>query len=94
MTNINRDLGTDTELRTLVSKIQGYDYDNATSDDHLALTRALKILAEDMVQRHATITAHELELKRKLSLAEVTSELDGVLKALHPPVKRRGWFRR
>lgn len=92
MTNLNRDLGTDAELNTLVNKIRGYDFDNATADDHLALTRALKIVAEDVITRRQTIIEHEAELKRRLSLAEVTTELDGVLKSLRP--KRKRWWRR
>ena len=84
----NRDLGTDEELAELVNRIRGFDYGNATPKENLALARALKVLAEDVVQRRDKLVELQAELQRKLSLAEVTAEMGEVLRSLKP---KRSW---
>lgn len=84
----NKELGTDAELSELVARIRGFDFDNATDKENLALTRALKVLADDIVQRHTKVREMQEELKRKLSLAEVTAELSDVIKTIQP---KRAW---
>ena len=51
MTHLNADLGLDTDLIALVSKIRDFDYDNATPPESMALARALKVVADDIVDR-------------------------------------------
>ena len=84
----NRDLGTDEELAELVNRIRGFDYGNATPKENLALARALKVLAEDVLQRRDKVAELQAELERKLSLAEVTAEMGEVLRSLKP---KRTW---
>jgi len=86
----NRDLGTDAELAELVARIKGFDYEHATNNENLALAKALKVLAEDIVQRQQKVQAMQDELKRKLQLAEVTAEMSAVLTSLKP----KRWWRR
>lgn len=88
---INKELGTDAELAELVARIQGFDHANATTNENLALSRALKVLAADIVQRHTRVREMQEELHRKLQLAEVTSEMSEVLKSLKPKRRWRIW---
>jgi 7-keto-8-aminopelargonate synthetase-like enzyme len=85
----NRELGTDEELSDLVNRIRAFDYGSATPKENLALARALKVMAEDVLQRRQKVTELQAELQRKLSLAEVTAEMGEVLKALRP---KRTWM--
>lgn len=85
----NKDLGTDEELSELVARIRGFDFDNATPKENLALARALKVVAEDTVRRNTIAREMQEELRKKLSLAEVTSELSEVIQTMRP---KRRWF--
>ena len=92
MTN---ELGTDTELLALVAKIQGFNHDTATNNESLALAKALKIIADDVVVRHEAVRRLQVQLSEKLAIASVAGELAGVLTALKPAplnVKPRRWY--
>lgn len=88
----NTELGTDTELMDLVSKIKGFDFEYATTRENMALTRALKVVAADIVQRHEQILQLQEQLEEKLAMASVTAELSGVIDVIRP--RKRGWFRK
>lgn len=90
--NAQAELGTDAELIALVNKIQGFDHDTATPVENLALAKALKIVALDIVAKHREAREMQQELKHKLAVAEVAGELAGVVRALTPA--KRSWFRR
>lgn len=91
MTHLNADLGLDTDLIALVSKIKDFDYDNATPPESMALARALKVVADDIVERHTRVLTMQRTLADKIALAEVAGELAGVIDAIRP--RKRGWFR-
>jgi hypothetical protein len=89
----NRDLGTDSEFAALIERVEGFDFTAPTHTDKLNLTRALKVLAKDIVERHRNIAALEAQLIEKVSLAEVTSEIGTILNVLSPArPKRKRWF--
>lgn len=94
MKNVNADLGSNTELATLVARIKGFDYDNATTDDNLALAKSLKLVAEDVIAQHEKACELTRALTDKLALAGVATELAGVLELIRPSPVKRGWFRR
>jgi hypothetical protein len=85
------ELGTDTELMDLVSKIKGFDFDYATTRENMALSQALKVVAADIVQRHAQVVQLQQQLEEKLAMASVTAELSGVINIIRP--RKRGWFK-
>ena len=88
--NMNADLGVDADLLTLVSKIKGFDYETSTPNESMALARALKLVADDVVTRHTAVLAMQQELADKIALAEVAGELAGVLGVIRP--RKRGVF--
>lgn len=91
--NMNADLGVDADLLTLVSKIKGFDYDTATPTESMALARALKLVADDVVARHTAIIAMQQTLAEKIALAEVAGELAGVIDIIRPArARKRGWL--
>jgi hypothetical protein len=90
--NMNADLGADADLLTLVSKIKGFDYEMASPTESMALARALKLVAEDIVTRHTAVLAMQKTLAEKIEMAEVAGELAGVIEIIRP--RKRGWFTR
>lgn len=91
MTHPSAELGTHTELLSLVEQIKSFDPDYATNGENLALARALKIVAQDIVRRHESVLALQARLREKLEVAEVAAELSGVIDVIRP--RKRGWFR-
>lgn len=92
--NARAELGTDAELLNLVAKIKGFDHDNATPTENLALAQALKLVAQDIIARHEDVCAKQKVLADKIAIAEVAGELAGVVTALKPQPKRGWLFRR
>ncbi len=89
----NRELGANDDMSELVAKIRGFDHDTATPSDQLALARALKLLAEDIVTRQSNVAELEAKLTQRLALADVSFEMADVFKALNPLPKKRWWRR-
>lgn len=89
---MSAELGNDTELFALVARIKGFDFDNASTNENLALAQALKIVATDIVSRHEKVVEMQRALTEKIAIAEVAGELAGVVATLKP--QRRGWFNR
>ena len=89
---MQRELGTDTELLDLVRHIKSFDHEYATPVESLALTKALKIVAADIIAQHERLADMRVQLEHKLALAEVTAELSGVINTIRP--RKRGWFGR
>jgi hypothetical protein len=89
------DMGSDNELLTLVEKIKGFRYDDATSAENFALARALKLVADDTVRRHEEVRQMQKRLQEKLAVANIAAELSEVVNALKAPepAPRRGFFR-
>jgi hypothetical protein len=85
-------LGTNTELLNLVAQIKSFDAEYATPVENIALARALKVVAQDIVDRHEQVTALQRKLEEHLAIAEVASELSGVIDVIRP--RKRGWFNR
>ena len=73
---------TNGEIMTLVDRIRGFDFDLASTADQLALSKALKIVSDDTLARHAAVVEMQGELTRKLAVAEVAGELAGVCASL------------
>lgn len=92
----NRELGSDSEFAALIERVQGFDFDNATHTDQMNLIRALKVLAKDIVDRHANVKELESKLKERASLVEVTNEIGALLAVLDPKPRNRWikWTRR
>lgn len=91
--NARTDLGTDAELLALVSKIKGFNYDGATAPENLALAQALKIVAQDTVARWEAVREQQRILADKIAIADVATELAGVVNTLKPePAARRRWL--
>ena len=94
MTSSNAELGTDEEFVALVAKINKFDYATATDRETAALTRALKLVAEDTTRRWMMAREYEQQIRDKLATASAAAELAEVVAAIRPttPVRRR-WFR-
>jgi len=92
MTHHTAELGTNVELQQLVDQIRAFDPEYATSGENMALARALKIVATDIVHRHEKAVALQRKLEEHLSVAEVAAELSGVIDVIRP--RKRGWFTR
>jgi hypothetical protein len=93
--NHNSDLGSETELAELVQKVSHFDYDTATSSDHLALAKALRVLADDVLRRHADAVTLQGKLRDQLSsqiaVSEITQQISYVVKSMKP-ARKRWWF--
>ncbi|CAB4125037.1 hypothetical protein UFOVP55_50 [uncultured Caudovirales phage] len=91
--NVNKDLGADDSILQLVERIQAFNYNDADNRDLSSLARAIKVLAQDLVERHASARALEAELVRKTAIADVAGELAEVYRTIAPskPAKR-GFF--
>jgi cysteine sulfinate desulfinase/cysteine desulfurase-like protein len=79
------DMTSDNELLTLVEKIKGFRYDDATTAENFALARALKLVAEDIVRRHEEVRQMQERLREKLEVANIAAELSEVVSALNAP---------
>jgi hypothetical protein len=93
--NLNADLtGSNVDIHALVEKIAAFDHDNATPDDQVALSRALALVAADVVRRHAVIVAREMALNKRAHALSVTEHLTDVVACLKNdrPARRRGWL--
>ena len=81
----NKDLGTENDMLDLIERIQGFAYDTATETDQLVLTRALKVLADDIIARHEKVRSMQADLSKKLKVADVVTEMNSVLHTITPP---------
>jgi hypothetical protein len=90
--SLNTDLGSETELLTLIARVQGFDYDNAAPSDSMALARALRIIAQDTIKRHEQVRTMQRTLADKIAIAEVAGELAGVIDIIRPTPAKRRWF--
>lgn len=75
-------LGTENELIALVNKIASFNYDNASPTESMALARALKVIADDVIERHAKVLSMQKRLEQQLAVVEVCGELAGVVTCL------------
>jgi len=81
----------DPDMMNLIQKIQGFDHEAAKPADNVALAQALKLVAADVLARHAEVVKLQNELTRKIAVAEGCSVLAGVVATLKP--QPRGWRR-
>lgn len=86
---MNTDLGVGHELDALVAKIRKFDYDNATVGDCLSLARALKVLADDLCDRHEKALTVQRKLMHEKSINDVMSEISSVCKTIAPLNNRK-----
>jgi hypothetical protein len=97
MTRLNEELGKDTMV-DLIGMIKGFDYTNANTGDNLALAQALKLVATDLVARHAAVKDLQRKLTEKIAIADVAGELAGVINELTEidapvlPRRTRRWY--
>lgn len=97
MASLNDDLGKDT-MADLIGMIKGFDYANANTSDNLALAQALKLVATDLVARHAAVKDLQRKLTEKIAVANVAGELAGVINELNEidapalPKRTRRWY--
>ena len=87
----NAELGTQSELLHLVEQIKSFDADYATPRENMALARALKVVALDIVRQHEEVTTLRARLEEHLTIAETAAELSGVIDVIRPR-KKRGWL--
>lgn len=87
---MKRDLGTDAELLELVTRIKGFNFDDATVSELLSLSKALRVLADDTIARYENVKDLQSELSQKLKLAAVVEEMSGVVATLRPV--RKSWL--
>jgi len=94
MKNLNRELGTDAEMDLLVQRIKGFNYEDASLEELVSLSRALQVLAEDIVQQQQDCRKLNSELTRKLSITDAVSEMSGVVNAINNTKRnnRNGWL--
>ena len=91
--HVNKDLGADDAIDQLVARIESFNYNDADNRDLSSLARAIKVLANDLAERHQAARDLQAELIRKTSIADVAGELAEVYRTITPSQpKKRGWF--
>lgn len=80
----------DDSMRVLVERIRGFAYDDASPTEMQDLCSALKLVAEDTVQRWETVVRLEQEAREKVSMGEVRSMMRDVLGVTKPG---KPWWR-
>ena len=90
MLNLNQDLGSDNEIAALVARIQKFDFEDAAVTELATLTKALKIISDDIITRSERVRAFERELTNKLAIADIATEVSGIVKSIRP--KKKSWL--
>jgi hypothetical protein len=86
-TDLSNGISDDTML-TLVQRIRGFNYENATPDDNAVLIKALKTVAHDTIARWEHVYELERLADARLKTVNVTRELSEVCETLHRKPKK------
>jgi hypothetical protein len=71
--------GTEHTFAELCEKITGFSHDDASPAEQVQMVSALKILAQDTVDRWHTVHQLELDLKSKITMAQIRERMNDVL---------------
>jgi hypothetical protein len=82
MKNINKELGTDAEIVELVQRIKQFNFDDANLNELMALSRALQVVSEDIIKQQQENRALQAELRQKIAVTNIVSEMSGVVRAI------------
>lgn len=81
---LNHDLGTDDEIAELVQRIKGFSFEEAGVSEMLAVARALRVLADDIITRHERAKQLEDTLKGRVQISEVVAEMSALITQQRP----------
>lgn len=76
---MNQPFGNDASLGELCERIRGFNYTEASPAELSTFLGAVKLVAQDTVDRNERIRKMELELRNRITEAELYEELRGVV---------------
>jgi hypothetical protein len=82
---------TNNDMAALCERIRGFTHDDASPAEQVQLCAALKLLAEETVNRWELVRKLELELRDKLTMADIREKMSEVLVITEEGNTQRGF---